>query len=1315
MNIDFSPVFLNPDKSFRQPETIAESLLLVKDVSQSHGIKLAMTEWLRKKNIGTSALPQIRELHDYARELSGIGVGREIREEDFLILMERSDVKNLPGKYKHSKYRNYKKNLLKLLNNILLTDINNIDEEVVKDIQRSGLNLKMLIEIRDYINGFDFYFRGQMYDESMDKVEDTGKECKIFCIENHAGEMSFKEKKLIEAVNAVKLETRREGKYAVLTEMFKGENNAEFDPGEIEFFVSGSRLDEARKIKHFILKNIGEREYSYRDFTVVCSDDGFYRTLNNLLSASGVPVYSSYNQKDKNIETDVLRLINAGIGQDAATVLNFYNTYLTKEPINFELESITLSSLIEKLTKGKDSDLSLNVNAADKADEDRRKNSFFSFLRTADVKDSKLNVREAVREIEKYYINLNKSVEPEIKFEIYKYLPVLETVFGEEALLSEVVQYLYLILAKKDKKKLNTVRNGVRLSRMTEPAPAGKCLILSGLTEEGFLKDNGTIKILQKENYRKLYTSVYGISPDEALIENLGIFCSGPVEKAVMFIPNWGEEVIQSTYIDKVLESKTYEAEISIKSENPDFKFPEQKRKFSYRADDLIKRATGISDIDLFEGGRISRDRFFSVNCDRNAVLKKLSSASRIEQFMTCPAKFAQEMISSKDEIQDQFPFTAGNFYHDVSEVFLRFYRNKELLGHDEFTDIRRAFLKNQKNDLPYEFGKAEFTQARFTDFAKYYTKGVLVSKKAINAEREFSILKGKIAASGIDNKIKELNDIALENDPFCTYKNNKRTEEFIAFLARLILTIGPTPEEVTKTFLTELKFCDMEITEGIKVNTGYIDFMYIDHNRVPVVLDIKTTGKFKEYKDGIADYQIVQLLIYKEAVRRGIEKREGVNFDVDRSGRKPECDLLQQNYFDGLDPEKITAAYVSQNSPFTEFTFQVFGTFELKLQEKLGQDKGFLPQVNSACKYCGIGFTCPLNGQSDFERLEDYIPCGNIYYPDYKIITESKKSETKKFIMFSGRKKEAVVDKNVIISACAGAGKTEVLSSKYVHLLIKEPETGLENIVCITFTNKAAGEMKKRIYSKLNDAIDTGFFTAVEKGGDLSEYRISEKVIEKLKNVREEFYDKNLISTFHSFCNSMILKYGYSTKSLEDMDITPDVPSDNVSEEESISFIQLNYEDNFSSVLPGSFTDAQRSVFRNWLDSRSILYGGDNKGGFVHDIIGLYHEMKLSGEELVPDRWLKTNAEYEKYVNELSSTARFDEKTEEKINYDLTEDEWIIKYAVLHIISALDAHLLKFKKDKGLIELNDFHHTFIRMLDNDGDLKALLSSKFYH
>lgn len=58
-------------------------------------------------------------------------------------------------------------------------------------------------------------------------------------------------------------------------------------------------------------------------------------------------------------------------------------------------------------------------------------------------------------------------------------------------------------------------------------------------------------------------------------------------------------------------------------------------------------------------------------------------------------------------------------------------------------------------------------------------------------------------------------------------------------------------------------------------------------------------------------------------------------------------------------------------------------------------------------------------------------------------------------------------VEKNVLVSAGAGSGKTHVLVERYVEILRNDPSLTVDGIIAVTFTRKAAGEMRTRLKSR--------------------------------------------------------------------------------------------------------------------------------------------------------------------------------------------------------------------------------------------------------
>ncbi|SHJ70628.1 ATP-dependent exoDNAse (exonuclease V) beta subunit (contains helicase and exonuclease domains) [Anaerobranca californiensis DSM 14826] len=128
---------------------------------------------------------------------------------------------------------------------------------------------------------------------------------------------------------------------------------------------------------------------------------------------------------------------------------------------------------------------------------------------------------------------------------------------------------------------------------------------------------------------------------------------------------------------------------------------------------------------------------------------------------------------------------------------------------------------------------------------------------------------------------------------------------------------------------------------------------------------------------------------------------------------------------------------------------------------------------------------------------------------------------------------------RQVLISAGAGSGKTRVLTERFFYLCNKKLEekiTGKHNpiaaqvpeIVAITFTEKAAREMKTRIRKRIDKEIEKISLLpeGEEKGISLTFWQ-----------EQKEELDFSVITTFHSFCYKLLQNFALNAE------LPPDFP----------------------------------------------------------------------------------------------------------------------------------------------------------------------------
>ena len=120
-------------------------------------------------------------------------------------------------------------------------------------------------------------------------------------------------------------------------------------------------------------------------------------------------------------------------------------------------------------------------------------------------------------------------------------------------------------------------------------------------------------------------------------------------------------------------------------------------------------------------------------------------------------------------------------------------------------------------------------------------------------------------------------------------------------------------------------------------------------------------------------------------------------------------------------------------------------------------------------------------------------------------------------------------------VSASAGSGKTFRLANRYIALL---SEDNPSNIVAITFTNKAANEMKERIIKFLQNLGDDENVVNMI----CNELNISEnELLKRKKNLIKKFLSDTNIQTIDSFINKILRKFSFFVGLKSSFDIGSD------------------------------------------------------------------------------------------------------------------------------------------------------------------------------
>ncbi len=100
-------------------------------------------------------------------------------------------------------------------------------------------------------------------------------------------------------------------------------------------------------------------------------------------------------------------------------------------------------------------------------------------------------------------------------------------------------------------------------------------------------------------------------------------------------------------------------------------------------------------------------------------------------------------------------------------------------------------------------------------------------------------------------------------------------------------------------------------------------------------------------------------------------------------------------------------------------------------------------------------------------------------------------------------------LDRHISVTAGPGAGKTTVLVERYLHILREKKPSSIDQIVAITFTNRAANEMRERLRTALDKLLGK------TSGAERDRWMRYKRTL-----------DGAVITTIHGFCMRLLREY---------------------------------------------------------------------------------------------------------------------------------------------------------------------------------------------
>jgi ATP-dependent helicase/nuclease subunit A len=162
-------------------------------------------------------------------------------------------------------------------------------------------------------------------------------------------------------------------------------------------------------------------------------------------------------------------------------------------------------------------------------------------------------------------------------------------------------------------------------------------------------------------------------------------------------------------------------------------------------------------------------------------------------------------------------------------------------------------------------------------------------------------------------------------------------------------------------------------------------------------------------------------------------------------------------------------------------------------------------------------------------------------------------------------QRKALAIDKSISLTANAGSGKTFVLAQRSLEIILNT-STPLSQVAAITFTEKAAGELYKRISEELNK---------------LSSITTNPELRHRIEKIRKQLVSAR-ISTIHSFCIDLLKEF--PVEASIDANFIP------INEEKASELVDLVIENKLKEMLKSTNEQSDVKLLIRLLGSKVLL-----------------------------------------------------------------------------------------------------------------------------